>query len=338
VSSKRIVFVGKSRVEVEQRPVPSPDALAPDQILVRARASLISTGTECIVLQQLYEPGTHWDRWVRFPFYPGYSMVGEVVAAGRGVTAVAPGQRVALRAGHAQHIVTNRWVTTVPDGVDDREAAWFALACIVQIGIRRAQIALGETVVVVGLGILGQLACQYARVCGARRVIAVDPARERLRTAERLGATHGLALPVGEAVQAVQALTGGELADVVFDVTGHASVFAPALAMVRRLGRLVLLGDTGTPSQQHLTGDVVTRGITIVGAHDSLPPAEDNAWYPWTHRRMAELFFDLLLQGRMNVRELTSHVVSPTDAPDVYRGLVERRGDYLGVVFDWTRL
>lgn len=335
MASKRIVFTGRNRVEVHDSP--TPEAPAPGQVLLEAKASLISTGTECIILQQLYEPGSHWDKWVKFPFPPGYSMVAQVTAVGSGVTDVAPGQRLALRAGHAQHILTNRWVATVPDGLADLDAAWFALACIVQNGIRRAQIVLGETVVVIGLGILGQLACQYARICGARRVIAIDPAQDRLHTAERLGATHGLALPVAEAAEEVRRITAGQLADVVFDVTGHAAVFAPALSMVRKLGRLLLLGDTGSPTQQHLTPDVITRGITIIGAHDGNPPAEGNEWYPWSHRRMAEVFFDLLLQGRMNVRDLTSHVVSPLDAPEAYRGLVERRGEHLGVVFDWTR-
>lgn len=333
---KRIVFTGRNQVEVQD--IPTPAAPGPGQVLLEARASLISTGTECIILQQIYEPGSHWDKWVKFPFQPGYSMVAEVTAVGAGVNGVSPGQRLALRAGHTQHILTNWWVATVPDGVPDTEAAWFALACILQNGIRRAQIVLGETVVIIGLGILGQLACQYAKVCGARRVIAIDPAEDRLRTAERLGATHALALPVAEAAEEVRRITGGALADVVFDVTGHAAVFAPALTMVRKLGRLLLLGDTGTPTQQHLTADVITRGISIIGAHDGNPPAEGNEWYPWSHRRMAEVFFDLLLQGRMNVRDITSHVMSPADAPAAYRGLVERRGEHLGVVFDWSRL
>jgi len=335
LQSKRVVFAGKGQVEVRQEGIGEP---GPGQVLVEAGASLISTGTECIILQQLYEAGSHWDNWVRFPFQAGYSMVGRVVAVGDGVKGVEPGRRLAVRAGHAQRFLTSRWVATVPDGLPDTEAAWFALACIVQNGIRRAQIVLGETVVIIGLGILGQLACQYAKVCGARRVIAVDPAADRLRTAQRCGATHGLAMPVAEAVDAVRTITGGALADVVFDVTGHAAVFSAALGMVRRLGRLMLLGDTGTPSQQHLTADVITRGISIIGTHDGNPPAEGNDWYPWSHARMAEVFFDLLAQGRLNVRDITSHVVSPLDAPQVYRGLVERRGEHLGVVFDWSRV
>ena len=60
--------------------------------------------------------------------------------------------------------------------------------------------------------------------------------------------------------------------DFVYDVTGAAPVFSASLTMLRRFGRLVLLGDTGTPTEQHLTGDVVTKALTIVGAHDSNPP------------------------------------------------------------------
>jgi len=327
-----IWFPAPGEVTLRHGPDPEP---GPGEVAVEATASLISTGTECTVLQQRYAPDTHWARWGRFPFAPGYSLVGRVRAIGPGVQGLAPGDRVAVRAPHRQVALVQRVVAAVPPDIPDVQACWFALGTITQNGVRRAQIELGDTVAVVGLGILGQLVCQYAWTAGARRVIAIDPEAQRLRVAERLGATHPLPLPVSEAADAVRRITGGRMADVVFDVTGAAAAFAPALGLVRRLGRFVLLGDTGYPEQQHLTPEVITRGIQIIGTHDSHPPAVASEHAFWSHTQMAELFFELLRQGRLRVAEIPSQVLSPRQAPRIYQELCARPGAYLGIVLDW---
>jgi len=107
----------------------------------------------------------------------------------------------------------------------------------------------------------------------------------------------------------------------VYDITGSPRVFASALALPRRFGRLVLLGDTGSPSAQYLTGDVVTKGLSIIGAHDSNPPAQSTDHAYWSHRRMAALFYTYLLRGDMRVTDLITHRYSPADAPEAYRML-----------------
>ncbi len=328
-----IVFAERGQVVLREEEVASP---GPGQVLVRARASLVSTGTECIVLTGDHDPGTGWAAWGRFPFRPGYSMVGEVVDAGPGCR-LRPGDRVAARQCHQQYFLGGDGLLRVPTDISDQDASWFAIASIVQNGIRRIGIGLGDTVVVIGAGILGQLALQYARICGARDVVAVDVAAPRLALAQRAGgATHTLGLPVAAAVEPLRELTGGRLADVVIDATGAAAVLDPAFELCRRLGRLLILGDTGHPAAQHLSHAVMLRGITITAAHDSHPPAEGNDHYRWSHREMQELFFALLRQDRMRVTPLISEVVSPRQAPEVYLELLEHRDRHMGVVFDWT--
>ena len=75
--SHTIVFTAKEQVEFVQEPVRDPGS---GEVLLRARKTLISTGTESICLSRLFEPGSHWDRWVTYPFFPGYLLCGEVVA------------------------------------------------------------------------------------------------------------------------------------------------------------------------------------------------------------------------------------------------------------------
>lgn len=339
MESHNIYFTGKNQVEIRREPVSDPE---PGQIVVQTTKTLISTGTEGICLGRLFDPDTHWDRWVKYPFSPGYSLAGRVVAVGNGVTELREGHRVALRCPHRQFVTSaappEGRVARIPDGVPDEDATWFGLANIVQTGVRAGGHALGESVVVVGLGILGQLVVQYARLLGARDVIAIDVSEPRLQMARAHGATTALRLGVEEAREEVMRITGGHGAEVVYDVTGNAAVLEKALPLVRRFGRLILLGDTGSPGSQRLTPDVVTRGIRIIGAHDGNPPPESTDWAPWDHPRMTDLFFAYLERGDMRVSDLVTHRYSPADAPEAYRMLREERASAMGVIFDWSQV
>jgi 2-desacetyl-2-hydroxyethyl bacteriochlorophyllide A dehydrogenase len=332
--SLNLLFTGPAQVELARQPVSPP---GPGQALVETRRTLISTGTELICFHRRFEPGSHWDRWVQYPFSPGYSSAGVVREVGEGIEELRPGDRVATRSPHRQFVTVNAArALKIPDGVSDEEAIWFGLSGIVQNGVRRAEHELGDAVVVVGLGILGQLVAQYTRLLGAREVIAIDIAPARLQMAAAHGATRILEMPVGEALSEVQRLSDGRGADVVYDVTGHAAVLNAALPLVRRFGKLLLLGDTGTPSEQRLTSDVVTRGLRIIGAHDGNPPAAatDHAW--WTHPNMARLFFTYLQRGQMRVSDMVTHRFRPEDAASAYELLTHDRASAMGVVFEWS--
>jgi 2-desacetyl-2-hydroxyethyl bacteriochlorophyllide A dehydrogenase len=336
MESLAVVFTGREQLELRLELVPEP---GPGEIVLRTRKTLISTGTECICYQRNFAPGTHWDRWVQYPFHPGYSAAGEVVAVGPGVQGFSLGQRVAARTPHAQYaLAPAERCVPIPDGLTDEEATWFGLGCIVQIGVRAAAHSLGDAVVVIGLGQLGQLVVQYARLSGARQIIAVDPAEIRLKLATQVGATSTLALTAADARLAIGELTGGQLADVVYDVTGHPVVFPAALGLARRFGTVVLLGDAGSPQLQHLTGDVITRGLRIVGAHDTHPPASASEQNRWTHAHMAELFFAYLVRGQMNVAALISRSFAAQSARDAYTLLITEREKVMGVILDWEQL
>ena len=323
-----VVFTGKDEVSVQ--PVQSPGP-GPGELLIQTTRTLISAGTECICLQRKFSPGTHWHAWVQYPFYPGYCGVGKVREAGPGVEGFEPGARVALWSKHLQFATAaaDRAVR-VPETVGDEEAAWYPMAAIAQHGFRLANVQLGETVVVVGLGMLGQLVVQYARLAGAREVIAIDPAAPRLELARRFGATRGVAVPVAEALDVVRDITGERLAEVLFDMTGHPEVFAASQGLLGNFGRLVLIGDTGAPEQQRLTSDCIKKNLQILGAHQSLA-----AGRPWNHARMGELFLQYVQEGRMNVKDLISHRFAVEKAPEAYDLLTTRRSEAMGVVLQF---
>ena len=332
-TSKNVVFVGKERAELHSAPLRSPGS---GEILVRTTWTLISTGTETICYGRRFAPGTHWEEWVKYPFPTGYSHVGVVEAVGAGVEKYKSGMRVGSTHGHCQFAVGDQaGFYPVPDGVSDRDAAWLTLSYIVQNGVRRAHHELGEDVVVVGLGPLGQLAVQFLNLLGAREIIAVDPVQSRLALAKANGATQTLAVGVDEVLEPVKQLTHGRMADAVYDMTGNDKVFVGALRLLRKLGKLVLIGDTGTPAGQHLSPDVIRNSLQIIASHATNTPPTDTPWAHWTRANMVALFFDYLKSGRMKVANLNTHVFAPTDCQTAYQKLLNDRASTLGCHFQW---
>ena len=259
-----------------------------------------------------------------------------MVDVGPGVAGIKVGDRVATSTPHSSaFVVQSTECIVVPDSVTDEQACWASLACTTQLGVRRADLELGESVAVVGLGALGQLVVQYLRLSGARRIIAIDPTESRLSLARAGGATDVVATDVGSAADVVRDLTAGTMVDVAFDITGHPAVLAPTTRLVRQLGRVILLGDTPTPSRQHLGPRVVGDSVSVLGVHASAAPEVASLRDPWTLSAMTALFFDFIADRRMDVDVLASHRFTPDEAADVYEALRRDRSGYLGVLLDW---
>ena len=334
--SRHVLFPAPGVVQLADEDVSAP---GPGEVRCRADVSLISTGTEGACLRGEFDPGTNWADWVRYPFRPGYSMAAVVTDVGGGVTQLAPGDRVASWAPHAEVF---RWradqVYPVPAGVTPESAAFAVLGSTTQLAVRRAAPALGERVGVIGCGLLGQLIVQYCALAGARAVVAIDAPGRRLDAAAAHGATHVVPLAAADASGAVAEATGGRMLDVVFDATGHPAVLSAAVGLVRRLGRVVLVGDTPTPSRQALGPGVVANAVAILGIHALTRPEASTDFHPWSAGEIAALFFEYVAAGRMRVDDLVTAVRSPLDAPAVYDALLADRASEIGVVFDWRGL
>src|SRR5947207_2776947 len=179
----RVVFRAPRQVALEEQEWGEP---GPGQVLLQTESTLISTGTELTALSGDFPPGSRWAEYIQYPCGVGYSNAATVVAAGEGVEHVRPGDRVASTSAHATYALrraADLW--PVPAEVDAEAAAFATLAEIVMGGVRRSRLAFGESVVIVGAGLLGQLAAHFCRVAGAWPIIVLDPAERRLESARR---------------------------------------------------------------------------------------------------------------------------------------------------------
>ena len=259
--------------------VPEPRVRA-GSVLVRTRASLISAGTERMVIdfakKSLAGKAKERPDLVRKvldkarrdglaatlktvmarldePLPLGYSAAGEVMAVGAGLEGVyRVGQRVALAgAGLANHadlnVVPRSLVAPIPDDVADDEACFGTLSAIALAGVRSLSAQLGDVVAVVGVGLVGQLAAQLLALQGAR-VVAIDTNAARLTLAKQTGAELTWVLGEAGLVEAVGALSGGLGCDgiLIAAATESSEPLSLAAELARDRARVVMVGKTGT--------------------------------------------------------------------------------------------
>lgn len=331
-TSDFIVFPEPNEVRIEERTVESPDA---NEVLVRTERSLISTGTELTVLSGEHPPGSRWDEF-EYPFTPGYNNVGTIVETGRDVDHLATGDRVATYGPHAEYVVADvNGCRSVPESVGVDEAAFFTIAEIVMNGVRRGRLTWGETSVVYGLGLLGQLAVRCCHAAGARPVIGVDAAEPRVTYLPDRQNVHGVHVGDSDSAEAVVDLTDGELADVVFELTGNPDVIPTEFGALRDQGRFVVLSSPKGATEFDFHDLCNAPSYEIIGAHNASHPDAVTPANPWTQRRHAELFFEYLADGTMSVTSLVSHEEPYNAAPEMYEMLSADRSEALGVLLEW---
>ncbi|MER5730680.1 bi-domain-containing oxidoreductase [Streptomyces sp. NPDC002138] len=346
----------------------------PNGVLVRTAFSLISTGTELMkvseagmsmvgkarsrpdqvakVMQSVATngvPATYRKVMGKLDSYTplGYSLCGVVEQVGAGIDDVAVGDLVACAGNeHALHAELN-WVpknlyARVPDGLAARYAAFGTVGSIALQGVRRGEPQLGETALVIGLGLIGQLVVQLLAASGVR-VIGADPDPGRCELAERLGAA-ACGDPASAAVEAAVAeLTGGHGVDQVYLAAGGGSnqPVELAAALSRDRGRVVDIGKCrlDLPWNAYYEKELDVRFSRSYGPGRYDPEYElEGRDYPigyvrWTERRNLACFLDLLARGSVDVEPLVSHIADFDDAVETYQRLKDGDLKAVAVLF-----
>lgn len=335
----RLVAFAPRTLEIEA--IDLPDEPPQQQLLVRTTATLISTGTELANWTGITaDRSAMGPDWRERPFRPGYSLSGVVVAVGAQCQGWSIGQRVTASGPHASFALLQAGrCVAVPETVSDEDATFGTLGPIVLNGVRRAKIALGESVAIVGLGLIGQLAGLLARVNGARPVVGVDPYEERRTQAVKVGLNAAYAAADNLAQHAAGLGVDADGFDVVIEATGHPDALTPALRLARRDGRVVALGSTrGTVTNFDVYRDIHLRGIQLIGAHLNTHPQQANGANRWTEHANRLLTTSLIASGDLPIAKLISHRFLASDAFAAFSLLADRRREAMGVVLNWRDL
>ncbi|MFO1171419.1 MAG: bi-domain-containing oxidoreductase [Hyphomicrobiaceae bacterium] len=265
----------------------------------------------------------------------GYSAAGTVVEVGTEVTGFKVGDRVACAgagiANHADYVdVPVNLAVKLPDAVSTEAGSTVTLGAIAMQGVRRAQPTLGETFVVVGLGVLGQMTAQMLSANGCR-VIGVDIDAERIAVAQANGLDAGINPATETYVERVLMLTDGFGADGVIVTAASADhkIISEAMQACRKKGRVVLVGDVGLNLNR---GDFYRKEIDFLISCSYGPGRYDATYeeggedYPlpyvrWTENRNMQAYLHLLATGRMRLDRLTGAPFPIDEATSAYKAL-----------------
>ena len=274
----------------------------------------------------------------KFPKQLGYCGVGHVIEVGPQVTDLAIGQRVLVYHGNHTEVNVVRRIKVTPvtqENLDSVEAAFVIIAAMGLGGVRRLQLELGESAMVMGLGLLGIFALQFLRQSGAYPVIAADLNPERRALALQLGADYAFDPAAPDFVEQVKAVTGKGV-NATVEVSGNAKALLQALNCAAREGRISLLGCTRISDVPIDFYQQVHRpGIKLIGAHNFVRPLYESRPHEWTHQDDCKAILALLNAGRIQVKPIISRVVKPEQAPEIYTQLCDDPAFPMGTVFDW---
>lgn len=368
-------YVRTGETAVVDVPAPLP---GPTQVLVSVGASLVSAGTERMVVdfaqKNLIEKARSRPDLVRQtldkarregvlatveavqnrldqPMALGYSCAGTVIAVGEAVEGFAVGDRVACAGGgyavHAEIVaVPQTLVVRLPDGVSDEAASFTTIAAIALQGVRLSEVKLGESVAVIGLGLLGQLTVQILKAAGCS-VVGTDLQQARVEMARSLGADAAAA--DSEEFQALcRRLTGGRGVDAVLITADTKSNQPVELAgeVARDKGVVVAVGAVGTevPRRSYYYKELDFRISRSYGPGRYDPGYEDEgrdypyAYVRWTEQRNMEAVVALMAAGRLALDPIITHRFDIGEAPRAYELITGKGGEpFLGVVLTYPR-
>jgi 2-desacetyl-2-hydroxyethyl bacteriochlorophyllide A dehydrogenase len=337
LTASRVVFTDKCQLRLEEF---SPDPLGPEQVLVENEYSMISPGTELAIYMKTHVNFTDpTATWPRYPYRPGYSSVGRVVATGANVKTPKVGDRVVHRLPHASHAAVDTVKQTclpVEDRIDPKHALFFTFGSISATAVYVRHLPL-ENVLVLGAGIIGNMAGQLFKAHGTPKLLLTDISPARLAIANRCGIPNTINMKTENLAGSVSRLTDQKGVSIVVEATGVPSLVVTALETVNRLGEVILLGSTRGVVELNVYKLIHAKSTLLTGAHAGTFPEKQTPGIPTWRDGTAQETLDLIATGRMTCAPLITHVISPSQFAEAYDGLAHKQEQYLGVVVDWKK-
>jgi len=312
-----LVFSAAHRCDVTTYDLPT--ELGRGEVLLRNRLGLISPGTELAIFCQTHRGFDVEGHWARYPYYPGYCSVADVVAVGDRVTTVQAGDRVVHQANHSTFARQPAdAIVKIGDALRDERAVFLKMLGIALTPQLLAPLRFGEPAIVFGLGMVGNLASQLCREAGAFPIVPVDPVAARVEVALACG------------LDGATTARADQTASYVIEAAGVAPAFRDALAAVEPDGRVVVLSSPREQVQIDPYFDIHHRGVQVIGAHE------------WRRNRQQRAPYDpflehLLTTDRVRVDPIVTHRVPFAEAQRAYEGLRDHPEAWLGVILEYPQ-
>lgn len=334
LAGKRTIFSAPREVEIEEYEVDL-DGLGDYELVVAAKRSVISPGTELAhfrgdsgsgVLSHASGPS--------YPFYPGYAMVGEVLAAGIHA-GFGVGDHVLSHTRHQSVVRFDRRSLVcmhLPDGLDLNVAPFARLAQVSGVSLIVSSVRPGDVVAVLGLGPVGNLAAQLARTASCK-VVGIDPSTERRKLAEKCGVEY--LSSIEDAEQVVGSLGGAQL---VLECSGRAAAVVLATGICARHGEVMTVGAPWVPEAEVAANSVLARVferyLSLRSGWEWQVPLYDAGSGPSVARCTAWVL-DLLAEGSIDTAPLRSDTITPDEIGVAYERLDTSPEQFTTFVVNW---
>jgi len=337
---QQVIVTGKEQVSLENLDLNVKD-LSANELLIETEVSFISAGTELAIYTAAHKDVNRPGAWCAYPWKSGYANIGRVIDAGSKRRDLV-GQRVYTNGPHAsahRYEPQPAWgvLARVPEELSSEEAAAARMAMVAIAGLDAAKPQFIRTVVVFGLGMVGNLAAQLFRLTGAV-VIGVDPSATRRHMAETCGIPYTITGTEEEVAAQVKQITKGQMANVAVDAVGHSAISLQATRLTANGGDVVVLGSPRCEVQGDLT-EVFSaahyRWVNIHGALEWYYPAESLMGHDYSQQKKIAGIFQWIIDGRLKLKPMITHTLPPSDIKKAYQGLLNNKEEYVGVVLRW---
>lgn len=336
--AKQLFVIEPDRIELQE--VEVDEDLKPYQALVRTEYTIVSAGTEGAGFTGLVKEMPFAESG-RYPRGLGYGHLGEVMTVGDSVTMCKPGDRVLSMAPHASLVKVDAVRLALPVS-KEREGQHLVFARMAGVSIsalRSSSVQPGDTVLVVGMGLVGNFAAQLFQLAGAE-VMAADLSQLRLRKVRACGIDNVVNPKKQDLKEVVMDWTRGKGVDIAIEAIGLSEMINQTVMLTRRYGEVVLLGTPRARAVFDATPMLLRihlEAIRMIGSLEHRWPQHETDRgrdIETGYRQIA----DWITSGRLVVDPLLTHLASPVECQSIYEGLTQNREEYLGAVFDWGML
>jgi len=348
---KKIVLSKNSEISIQKFPVPTPGK---NQVLVKTICNLISAGTELGIRKLFQKDRTYGNHVVGVPKrlkdfskLPereiGYSNIGRIIAIGDALRedpafSFVLGDTVLSLGSHSSHVLVTaepQNLIPVPEGLSPEEATFGVLGSVSIYGIEIADIRFGDHVVIFGMGIVGQLTLQMAKLCGCDTLTAIDIVPMRLAIAQKSGATHTLNPEQCDIAEEIASITKGKGVDVIIEASGYSSALVTAVEIARPGAKVVLLGSPWEGVFEIDFFLIHLKELKIIGCHQPRCPTTATSFFPWTQEYNRNQVLKMIQEGKLNVKQLITQRLPFDHAREAYRKLSNEKNKALGIILAW---
>lgn len=337
--TRKKILVEAPHIVIESTDQFDNSSVGPFEVIVKTIYSHISAGTELACIAGM-------ESFFKIPDTPGYTAIGEILQTGSMVSHLSKGDVVYTFGPHASHFkidLSDRWhgiCVKIPKGINLEHAAFTHMAGIALTAVRNSNIELGDSVLVTGLGTIGNLAAQLCQLQGAN-VIATDISNIRISIAQSCNIQETFNPNEVSFEKVIKLKTDDQLVSTYIDASGVPAVINQAIDFVALNGETILLGSPRMPFETNMTKFLQHHHLlpwnhTLKGALEFTYPTFQNDFNKHSIERNSKIIMGLIKNEKIIIKPLYSHKIKPKDAHAAYEGLKNNPDEYIGVVIDWN--